>query len=148
MLKKTITYEDFKGEKKTKDFYFHMNQVEFAKLNGEVPGGLEKYSNDAVADKDTDKMLRLVDLLVSRSYGRFDDDDEFTKMDKNGRPLFEKFVNTDAYDKLIIELITGENNIVNFVKGIMPSEVQVKMNEKEAEDRRNGTPKLAPVPNN
>ena len=148
MLKKTITYEDFKGEKKTKDFYFHMNQVEFAKLNGEVPGGIEKYSNDAVADKDTDKMLRLVDLLVSRSYGRFDDDDEFTKMDKNGRPLFEKFVNTDAYDKLIIELITGENNIVNFVKGIMPSEVQAKMNEKEAEERRNGAPRLVPAPNN
>ena len=142
MLKKTIIYEDYNGEQRTRDFYFHMNQVEFAKLNGEVPGGLEKRINEIIEDKDNDAMLRMIDLLVTRSYGKFDEDDEFTKVDRNGRPLYEKFVNTDAYDKLIIELVTGENNIVNFLKGILPKDLQNKLEEKTKEL---GQPKLTPV---
>lgn len=144
MLKKTITYEDFNGEKKTKDFYFHMNQVEFAKLNGEIPGGLEKHIQEIVEDKDDDAMLRMIDLLVSRSYGKFDEDDEFTKIDRNGRPLYEKFVNIDAYDKLIIELVSGEQNIVNFLKAILPKDLQNKLEEKEKENA--GKPKMEALP--
>lgn len=147
MIKKTITYDGFEGEKKTRDFYFHMNQVEFAKLNGEYPGGLEKYVNQVIEDRDETAMLRLIDTLVSRSYGKFDEDDEFTKIGRDGRPLFEKFVNTDAYDKLIIELVTGENNIVAFLKGILPKEVQKKMEEKERElQTSNGAGVLTPLP--
>ncbi len=149
MIKKTITYEDFNGEKRTKDFYFHMNQVEFAKLNGEVPGGLEKRIQDIIANQDQDAMLRLVDLLVSRSYGERDDEDGgFTKIGKNGRPLYEKFVNTSAYDNLIIELIQGEKNIVTFLRGIMPKEVQKRMDEEAQKSNENGQPKLAAVPHN
>lgn len=148
MLKKTITYDGYNGEKKTKDFYFHMNQVEFAKLNGEVPGGLEARLNEIIQDRDDNAMLLMIDLLVSRSFGKFDEDDEFTKIDKNGRPLYEKFVNTDAYDKLIIELISGENNITNFLKAIMPKDIQNKMEEAEKEQKANGQARLAPVPAN
>lgn len=128
MIKKTITYEDFEGNKKTKDFYFHMNQVEFAKLNGEIPGGLEKRIQEIINDQDQDAMLRMIDLLVSRSYGERDEDG-FTKIGRNGRPLYERFVNTSAYDKLIIELITQENNITAFLRGIMPNEIQTKLDE-------------------
>jgi hypothetical protein len=128
MIKKTITYEDFEGNKKTRDFYFHMNQVEFAKLNGEIPGGLEKRIQEIIADQDQDAMLRMIDLLVSRSYGERDEDG-FTKIGRNGRPLYEKFVNTSAYDNLIIELISGEKNIVGFLSGIMPKEIQAKLDE-------------------
>jgi hypothetical protein len=144
MLKKTITYEDYNGEKKTRDFYFHMNQVEFAKLNGEIPGGLEKRIQEIIEDKDEDAMLRMIDLLVTRSYGRFDEDDEFTKVDRFGRPLYEKFVNIDAYDKLIIELVTGENNITNFLKAILPKDLQNKLEAKERE--ASAQPRLTPVP--
>ena len=142
MIKKTISYTDFKGEPRTKDFYFHMNQVEFSKLNGEIPGGLEKRIQEILADKDEDALLRLIDLMVSRSYGKFDDDDEFTKFDKHGRPLYEKFVNTDAYDKLIIELIQGESTIVKFLTGIMPNEVQEKINEEYKKRQAENKPAL------
>ena len=149
MIKKTITFEGFDGTQKTKDFYFHMNQVEFTKLNGEVPGGLEKRIQEIIADNDADAMIRIIDLLVSRSYGRFDDDDEFTKIDRHGRPLYEKFVNTDAYDKLIIELVSNEQSIIQFLSGMMPKEIQTKLDE-EMKKRQAETeqPKLTPVPNN
>lgn len=143
MIKKTITYDDFEGNKKTKDFYFHMNQVEFAKLNGEVPGGLEHRIQEIIDDRDQDAMLRMIDMLVSRSYGERDEDG-FTKIGLNGRPLYEKFVNTDAYDKLLIELITGENNITNFLKGIMPSEIQGKLDEEMKKQQAEG--KLTALP--
>ena len=146
MIKKTIAYEDFEGNPKTKDFYFHMNQVEFAKLNGEIPGGLEKRINEIINDRDQDAMLRMIDLLVSRSYGKFDDDDEFTKIDRNGRPLYEKFVNTDAYDKLIIELVSSEKGIVNFLSGIMPKEIQAKLDEELKKQEAEKQAKLTALP--
>ena len=152
MIKKTITSEDFEGNQKTKDYYFHMNQVEFTKLNGEVPGGLEKRINEIIEERDEVAMLRMVDLLVSRGYGERDPEDgSFTKIGKNGRPLYEKFINTSAYDKLIIELIQGENSIVSFLRGMMPKEVQKRMDEeakKTKSNEDNGQPKLTPVPNN
>lgn len=136
MIKKVITYEDFEGNERKKEFYFHMNQVEFSKLNGEVPGGLEKRIQEIIDDKDEDAMLRLIDLVVSRSYGEKDDEDGgFTKIGKNGRPLYEKFINTGAYDKLIIELIQSESNITKFLTGIMPNEVQTRI-QKAFEERK------------
>lgn len=146
MIKKTISYEDYNGDERTKDFYFHMNQVEFSKLNGEVPGGIEKRMQKIIEDRDEDALLRIIDLLVSRSYGEFDDADEFTKVSRTGRPLYEKFVNTDAYDQLIIELIQNEDNIIAFLKGIMPKKVQGRIDE-EMQKRQNAdnTVKLTPV---
>jgi hypothetical protein len=144
MIKKTITFKDFNGGEKTRDFYFHMNRVDFTKLNGEVPGGLEKRLQEIVEDKDEDALLRFIDLMVSRSYGKFDEDDEFTKVDRFGRPLYEKFANTDAYDKLIIELISTEAAVVKFLTGIMPSDVQDEVNKKRQEEQ----PKLTPASNN
>jgi hypothetical protein len=147
MIKKTITFEDYNGDERTKDFYFHMNQVEFSKLNGEIPGGIEKRMQKIIEDRDEDALLRIIDLIVSRSYGEFDDADEFTKVSKTGRPLYEKFVNTDAYDQLIIELIQNENNIVTFLKSIMPKKVQGRIDE-EMQKRQNEADqavKLTPV---
>ena len=147
MLKKTISYEDYNGNERSKDFYFHMNQVEFSKLNGEIPGGIEKRMQKIIEDQDEDALLRMIDLLVSRSYGEFDEEDEFTKVSKTGRPLWEKFVNTDAYDQLIIELIQNEENIVSFLKSIMPKKVQGRIDEemqKRAEAEKKVV-KLTPV---
>ena len=145
MIKKTITFEDFEGREKTKDFYFHMNQVEFSKLNGEIPGGLEKRMQMIIQDQDEDALLRMIDLLVSRSFGKFDEEDEFTKIDRNGRPLYEKFVNTDAYDKLIIELIQSEKNIVGFLTGILPKNMQGRVEEAYKKQQEENRPKLTPV---
>jgi hypothetical protein len=147
MIKKTITYEDYNGDERTKDFYFHMNQVEFSKLNGEIPGGIEKRMQKVIEDRDDDALLRIIDLLVSRGYGEFNDEDEFTKISKNGRPLYEKFVNTDAYDQLIIELIQNENNIVEFLRGMMPKKVQGRIDEemKKRQEEEKKLVKLTPV---
>lgn len=148
MIKKTITYEDYNGDERTKDFYFHMNQVEFSKLNGEIPGGIEKRMQKIIEDRDEDALLRIIDLMVSRGYGEFDEEDEFTKVSKSGRPLYEKFVNTDAYDQLIIELIQNENNVVSFLRGMMPKKVQGKIDEemKKRQEAEKEAVKLTPVP--
>lgn len=147
MIKKTITYEDYEGNERTKDFYFHMNQVEFSKLNGEIPGGIEKRMQKVIEDRDEDGLLRIIDLLVSRGYGEFNDEDEFTKISKSGRPLFEKFVNTDAYDQLIIELIQNETNIVEFLRGMMPKKVQGRIDEemRKRQEEEQKQVKLTPV---
>ena len=39
MYKKTITYEDFDGNKRTEDFYFNLTTAEVAKMEMGVTGG-------------------------------------------------------------------------------------------------------------
>ena len=40
MLKKTITYTDFNGEKREEDFYFHFSRAEILEKELSVEGGL------------------------------------------------------------------------------------------------------------
>lgn len=152
MIKKTITYEDYNGEERTKDFYFHMNQVEFSKLNAEIPGGIEKRMQKIIEDRDEDALLLIIDKLVSRGYGIFDEEEEFTKIGKTGRPLYEKFINTDAYDKLISELIKSEHNITEFLRGMMPNNVQGRIDEeirkREEENKKVVEMKAIPAEDN
>ena len=43
MLIKAITYEDFNGEKKTKNFYFHLSKFEITKMQFQEDGGIRNY---------------------------------------------------------------------------------------------------------
>ena len=39
MIKKTISYEDFDGNTRTQDYWFHLSEREIARLELETPGG-------------------------------------------------------------------------------------------------------------
>ena len=43
MLKKTITYENFNGEKVTEDFYFNINALEYVRLTAKYGKDLQEY---------------------------------------------------------------------------------------------------------
>lgn len=130
MIKKTITYFDFEGKERTDDFFFSLNQLEFTKMNTAIPGGMEAYLEKIQKDNDEDAMLNLVISFITQSYGeRTPDGKGFIKKDKEGRPLGDQFICTEACDNLITELLTNENAIASFLTGILPTSVQGKVEE-------------------
>lgn len=126
MIKKTIQYHDYEGNLRTDDFYFHLTQVELTKINSDpsLPGGLEESVARASKNEDAGELLRIVDMMISRSYGVKLPDGGFVKRNASGLPLYELFVNTEAYDNLLEELIKDEEGIVNFLTGCLTKEAQ------------------------
>ena len=148
MIRKTIKYHDFDGDEREDEFYFSLNETQFAKLNGLFPGGMEAYTAKITKDKNADEMYRLIDTIVTAAYGERIGNN-FVKKAPNGQPLSDFFVNTEAYDNLMTELLSGENNLINFLMGCLNKEAhdraQAEFNKRKAE--LDSKPKLEAVEN-
>lgn len=128
MIKKTLTYHDYEGEEHTKDFYFSLNQTEFTLMNDRLPGGFEYYLQKIQQDHDETKLLELLTMFITESYGeRLMDGLGFSKEDLQGRKLGKLFLSTEACDNLITELLEKENNIGAFLTGMLPESIRGKV---------------------
>ena len=147
MIKKTIKYHDYDGNEREDDFHFHLNQVEVTKLDGEFPGGLQNHLKEIGKNEDRLGLLKVIDIIISHAYGRRLPDGAFIKRAPNGLPLYEEFVNTEAYDNLLTDLLQNQDNVMNFLTGCMTKDAQDKIRTEwekmKAEEANNVT--LTPV---
>ena len=124
MIRKTLTYLDYEGQEHTKDFYFSLNQTEFALMNNRMPGGFEAYLKRIQEDHNEEKLLEMLVWFIEEGYGIRMGDDDFIKEDEVGRKLGKRFRCTEACDKLITELLEKENNIGAFLIGMLPESLK------------------------
>lgn len=117
MIKKTISYEDFDGNTRTQDYWFHLSEREITKLELETPGGFEKKVNDILNAKSQIELIQLFEDLIKMSYGvKSADGVHFIKNDE----VWEEFASTNAYNNLYMELVTNTDKAVEFFNGIIP----------------------------
>ena len=133
MIRKTLTYLDYEGQEHTKDFYFSLNQTEFALMNNRLPGGFDAYLKRIQEDHNEEKLLDLLTMFIIEGYGIRMSDDDFIKEDEQGRKLGLRFKCTEACDNLITELLETENNIGAFLIGMLPKKIQKNADEKMKE---------------
>ena len=124
MIRKTLTYKDYEGKEHTKDFYFSLNQTEFALMNNKMPGGFEAYLKRIQEDHNEEKLLEMLVWFIEEGYGVRMGDDDFIKEDEVGRKLGRRFRCTEACDNLITELLEKENNIGAFLIGMLPESLK------------------------
>ena len=103
MIKKTIKYEDYNGEKKENDYYFHMNPAELTELELSTPGGLEATIKRLMDEKDGKEIVAI-----------------FEKSPE----LSRKFASTGAYPVLFMELATDADAAAAFVNGMIGADQQ------------------------
>ena len=121
MIKKTITYVDFNGTKRTETFCFHLSQAETIEFECSESGGITKLIEKIIATQDNVKLVDIFKDLIRRSYGEISPDGRrFCKTDDKGRPLFQQFEETEAYSILFMELATDDKKAAEFIKGIIP----------------------------
>lgn len=124
MLKKTITYTDFNDEKRTEDFYFHLSKAELMEMEMGVEGGLNVKINKIISAKDSPSIIKIFKEIILKAYGeKSDDGRRFMKADENGYPLSSKFVETEAYSVLFMELSTDAKAAAAFVNGLVPKDL-------------------------
>lgn len=133
MLIKPITYTNFNGEKRTKNFYFNLTRTELAKMELLEKAGMEATIKQMIDTDDRAKIIELFEKIVCGAYGeKSPDGEEFLKSPE----IVERFKCHPAYDVLFMELINSSENMANFISAVMPQDLadEVKKNKKSLND--------------
>ena len=133
MLKKTITYSDFNGNKRTEDFYFNLSEAELAQLQLSENGGYTEWVQDIANAGDNKTLAQIFKDIIMLAYGEKSTDGKyFFKQDPDGRSLANRFAQTEAFSVLYMELITNTDAASAFMNGIIPEELKKKAAETKA----------------
>lgn len=120
MIKKTVTYEDFDGNERTEDFYFHLTEQELTEWELSVDGGLSGVLSRIMNSKDNKKLIEIFKDLLIRSYGvKTPDGRGFVK----NQEVLNDFIYTQAFSDIYMELATNDKAASEFVNGIIPAKL-------------------------
>ena len=129
MYQKTVTYEDYKGNTRTEDFYFNLNKAELVELELSTKGGLTVMMDRIIAAQDNATLFKIFKDLVSKSYGVLSDDGR--KFIKN-QEVLDDFMQTEAYSIIFSELATNEEAAAEFFNNVIPQNLAKELAEEEA----------------
>lgn len=123
MYKKTIEYEDFNGNVRKEDFYFHLSEAELIEMEMGYQGGLTQMVNKIVSTQDHEQIISIFKMLLLKSYGeKSPDGRRFIKSEE----LAIDFSHTNAYSKLFIELATDSDEAAKFVNSVIPKDLKTE----------------------
>ena len=105
-------------------------------------GGLAETIKTIISTQDTPKIIKIFKDLVLKAYGeKSADGKRFIKVDEKGNPLSVAFSQTEAYSNLFMELATDAKAAADFIRGIIPSDIDISDEELKNIDIP-GAPKL------
>lgn len=126
MIKKTVTFTDFDGNKRTEDFYFHLTEQELTEWELSVDGGLSGVLTRIVNSQDTKTLIGIFKDLLMKSYGvKTPDGRGFVKNEE----VLNNFTCTQAFSDIYMELATDDKAAAEFVNGVMPTGLAEKANK-------------------
>jgi len=117
MIKKTIKYTDYDGNEREEDFYFNLTKMELTELELSNDGGLSKLMQKLVQENDVKRIMETFKKIINLSYGEKSlDGKRFVKNEE----VLNKFIQTEAYSNLFMELTTSDEKAAAFINGIVP----------------------------
>lgn len=136
MLKKTIPYTDFNGNKKEKDVWFNLSQAELIELELSTKGGLAETMQKIIDAQNGTEIVKIFKDIILKSYGEISEDGEtFMKEDENGHPLANKFKHTAMFSALFTELSTDADAAAEFMNGVIPADLAKKVAKEQAKQK-------------
>ena len=132
MLKKKIKFTDYNGVEREQTYYFNLSEAELTEMEFGITGGLSGMIEKIIETQEMPEMIRLWKDFILRSYGEKSNDGlRFIKSDE----LSTAFSQTEAYNKLYMELATDSKAAADFLNGIIPNKImetakQIKAAEK------------------
>lgn len=130
MLTKTIKYTDYNGEEREEKFLFNLSKAELMEMELGTTGGMVETLKKIIEVKDTPSLVKIFKDLILKSYGeKSADGKRFIKIDNEGNSLSIGFSQTEAYSNLFMELATNSASAIEFVKGIIPNDIEISEEE-------------------
>lgn len=130
MLRKTIEFEDFNGNKQKKDYYFNLSKAELVEMQMGTKGGMAAKLQEIINAKDIPTITKTFKEIILKAYGEKSDDGlRFIKTDE----MREAFEQTNAYSELFMELANDDEAAANFINAIIPKDIPEDHNQKKKE---------------
>ena len=119
MLKKTIEFTYYNGEKIKEDFYFNLSKAELMEMELVTSGGFAEMLQKMVDTQDIPEIMKIFKKVIMKAYGvKSPDGKRFIKSDE----LSKEFTETEAYSELFMELLSDTDAATAFVNGIIPAD--------------------------
>lgn len=129
MFCKKIKYEDFDGNTREEEFFFHLTKAELTEMHLSAQGGLDKYIDKIVKEKNGKKIIELFKDLICKSYGvKSLDGRRFIK----NQEVLDEFTQTEAYSELFMDLATNADTAAEFVNNIIPRDLAEQVKKEAA----------------
>jgi len=126
MITETIKYTDYNGVEREEKFLFNLTKAELMEMEMGTTGGLAEMIQKIVETQDAPSIIKIFKELVLKAYGeKSADGKRFIKVGPDGVPLSQAFSETEAYSQLFMKLATDADAAANFVKGIIPSDIDI-----------------------
>lgn len=126
MLVKSIKYTDYNGVEREEKFLFNLSKAELMEMEMGTTGGLAETIRKIVETQDSPSIVKMFKELILKAYGeKSADGKRFLKVNEDGKPLSIAFSQTEAYSVLFMELASDAVAASNFVKGIIPSDIDL-----------------------
>ena len=124
MIKWAITFTDYEGNEKTREYRFHLSKADLIEMEFSTPGGMQNLIDFIVEKEDLRRLTNLIKDIILNSYGELSEDgSRFVKV-KNGHRLSEDFQQTEAYSELYMQLNSDENALTKFIEGVIPANLR------------------------
>lgn len=118
MLAKTIKFLDLDDNEVEETFYFNLSQAEITEMELSKKGGLSAYLLGIIASEDGELIMAAFKDLICKSVGkRSMDGRRFIK----NQEVVDEFVQSDAYSKFFMELVTDAGAASDFINGVVAS---------------------------
>lgn len=119
MFTTKITYKDYFGKERTKEYTFNLSRAEVMDMNFDTDGGLEGLFKNMASDYDEGAFVKFFRTLIHKSYGKISQDgDSFNKSPE----ILKEFVESKAYDEFYTSLMTDWKKAVNFLADVLPED--------------------------
>lgn len=147
MISKKIKYTDYNGVEREENFFFNLSKAELMEMEMGTTGGMAETIQKIIEVKDTPSIIKIFKELILKAYGeKSADGKRFTKLDQSGNPLSIAFSETEAYSVLFMELATNTQSAIEFIKGIIPGDLEIP--EEEVKKLTNGIGVVENIDNN
>lgn len=130
MLKKTIKYTDYNGVEREEQFFFNLTKAELMEMEMGTEGGMAGMIQKIVEVEDRPQIIKIFKDIILKAYGEKSlDGKRFAKVNDAGVPLSIGFSQTEAFSTLFMELATDADAAANFIKGIIPGDINISEEE-------------------
>lgn len=122
MISEVINYKDLDGNDQTMTARFNMNLMDIADFaNDKTVENLQEMAKS----KNIPEMIKFIEGLVKKSYGfrRVNPDTGASYFAKATDAEADEFLNSDAGQNFILELVTVPDKMNNFIIGVFPTAV-------------------------
>lgn len=126
MLKKEIKHKDIDNNDTTTIAYFNLTKAEALEVNIRTDIAL------IAETRNINDTMDAFNRIMRASYGVRTPDGQFLKIRPEGGHYFDQFATTEAYSELFIELFGNPDTASDFIKNILPPEINGQESQSKA----------------